>query len=220
MVLNARTTVPCAGEYVIVGKNWEFTKYLHTPTPSEIYQAWVSSGLDKSALKLMSSSDQLDLASHELKVGPCINRNYTHSDRVAYSKLYQNVDYVIDKFTIPDELHLSKPGILRAINKANVSLINAQQRFNSYPPLFLILEVEGVGYFCRSMRSTESFISITSESFSPPYLLVKISYCYLFALFAQHVHWNNLEIGNHVQMFRDPDQYDPDIHLLLSFLHF
>lgn len=32
-------------------------------------------------------------------------------------------------------------------------------------------------------------------------------------------HWNNAEIGFHIQFHREPDVYDPDLHMLLSFFH-
>ena len=32
-------------------------------------------------------------------------------------------------------------------------------------------------------------------------------------------HWNNAEIGCHIDFFRSPNVYEPDLHTLLQFLH-
>ena len=32
-------------------------------------------------------------------------------------------------------------------------------------------------------------------------------------------HWNNAEIGGHIQMYRSPNIYEPDLHNGLQFLH-
>lgn len=32
-------------------------------------------------------------------------------------------------------------------------------------------------------------------------------------------HWNNAEIGFHINFHRTPDHYDPDLHMMLSFFH-
>ena len=35
----------------------------------------------------------------------------------------------------------------------------------------------------------------------------------------REAHWNNAEIGCHIDFIRVPDTYSPDIHWVLSFLH-
>jgi hypothetical protein len=32
-------------------------------------------------------------------------------------------------------------------------------------------------------------------------------------------HWNNAEIGCHIQFVRTPNSYEPDLHTALQFLH-
>ena len=32
-------------------------------------------------------------------------------------------------------------------------------------------------------------------------------------------HWNNAEIGCHIEFYREPNYYSPDIHTMLQFLH-
>ena len=32
-------------------------------------------------------------------------------------------------------------------------------------------------------------------------------------------HWNNAEIGCHIDFYRSPNYYSPDIHTMLQFLH-
>ncbi len=41
----------------------------------------------------------------------------------------------------------------------------------------------------------------------------------LYNILKRNAHWNNVELGSHMDFYRDPDVYYPDIHVLLSFLH-
>ena len=35
----------------------------------------------------------------------------------------------------------------------------------------------------------------------------------------REVHWNSVELACKIRFFRDPNVFNPDVHLLLSFLH-
>lgn len=39
------------------------------------------------------------------------------------------------------------------------------------------------------------------------------------AMLQRKCHWNNLEVGCHLKIHREPNEYCPDVHTLLSFFH-
>jgi UDP-MurNAc hydroxylase len=218
-ILQADVTVPCAGEYVVGGKNWEYTRYVHTPTPRELAEAWREAGL-ATRMTMMSSHDVLEVPGGELRSAGLGGRDYGHEDRIAFARSTQGVPYLIDGFVIPEELRLPTPKVLSALNKARATLGEAQRRYGSFPPLALVVDVPGTGLFAADLRGAEGPFEPVERSPDGPFLRVTLPYPYLFALLTQHVHWNNLEIGNHVRLFRSPERYVPDVHVLLSFFHF
>ena len=219
-IISAKSTVPCAGEYVIGGKNWSYTQYLHTPTPSEVRSQWELAGLPSESLEIMQSHDVLDLTHNSSTSSKNQNSSYSHQDRVDYAKSKAGFPLLIDDFKIPDGLRVSPQTLNSIINKANNSLLNAQSRFSCFPKVLLILEITGVGSYSRDLGSNSTFKQMPESANQLPYLQVTLSYEYLFAVMTQHVHWNNLEIGNHVRICREPNIYEADAHLLLSFFHF
>ena len=51
------------------------------------------------------------------------------------------------------------------------------------------------------------------------FLQVKFSYNYLLAILTRHCHWNNAYHGCLVEWYRSPDEYVPEIQVLLSYFH-
>jgi hypothetical protein len=51
------------------------------------------------------------------------------------------------------------------------------------------------------------------------FLQVRIPYNYLLAILTRHCHWNNAYHGCLVDWYRRPDEYRPEIQILLSYFH-
>jgi UDP-MurNAc hydroxylase len=217
-ILEPDITVPVAGEYVIAGRNWECTRYLHTPSPQEIIDGWAGAALT-TTLTVLTNLDELEIPGGAVTRANTAPLSYGHQDRIAYAQSKRDVSYLIDEFVIPDDLRLSPGKVLAALNKARVTLGEAQKRFQSFPQLRLVVDVPGTATYATDMGQPAPF-EIVHSTPAEPYMRVTLPYAYLFALLTQHVHWNNLEIGNHVRLYRSPERYEPDIHVLLSFFHY
>lgn len=217
-------TIPVAGEYVIGGKNWNYTEFLHTPTPSEIVNAWQKAGLAPN-LRILSSGDVIDLdAEFSRTEAPSVvsNRFYSHSDRVDFAKSRSDCGYVIDEFQIPSTLKLPPSKVLQHLNKARVNLGKFQLRESISFDSTLTFEVPNLGLFRCDLSETDShFVEISKDTLNnrEADLRVTLSYEYLYALLTGHVHWNNLEISNHLLFRRTPEEYIPNLHHVLSFFH-
>jgi len=216
--LRPRFTIPVAGEYVIVGKNHRHTRYVHTPTPTELQANWNDKQIE-SQLVMLASGDELDLPSGQVRRSGLVNTSYSHEDRVRFAEGKAAVQYTIDEFRIPSELHLPSAKVLGLLNKARATLLEHQRRFNSFPQVYFVLEIENLETYITDLGASDVF-KVLDGAPPQPYFKAVLPYEYVIALLTQHVHWNNLEIGNHVRLFRDPDIYQPDTHLILSFLHF
>jgi UDP-MurNAc hydroxylase len=223
-ILNPIVTIPVAGEYVIGGKNWEYTEFLHTPTPTEIIDAWRATEID-STLRIMSCGEVINLTIDKQvfetqEIIP--TRSYSHLDKLRFAESKSSCNYVIDEYRIPTILRLPPSKVLQHLNKARVNLSVAQARQDIFPKSTLTIQVTNLGVFrCDLSEIDSEFVEVPNDKFdsSPIDLRVGLSYEYLYALLTGHVHWNNLEIGNHISLRRTPEKYDPDLHLMLSFFH-
>jgi UDP-MurNAc hydroxylase len=218
-ILAPQITVPCAGEFIFAGKLWEFTEYIHTPTPTEVERAWQSSPVKDLDLVQLACGDTLQIPSGEISRAGLVDPGYSHRDRVNYAKSKANSAFLLDEFRIPADLRLTQPKLLATLNKARATLTQAQKNSELFPELSLILEIPGHGSFVTDLRDAGPFKPL-EPSLPPAYLKATLSYEHLFALLTQHAHWNNVENGGHVRMFRQPEKYEPDVHMLLSFFHF
>ena len=103
-----------------------------------------------------------------------------------------------------------------------------QRRFGFDHDSWVIVEVPNFAdddrYFAFPMDSDRDVQSMTENDFktlssSVAYLRAVVQYDYLVAILTRHCHWNNAYHGCHVDWYRSPDVYRPEIQTLMSFLH-
>jgi UDP-MurNAc hydroxylase len=214
--IHAAVTVPVAGEYVLAGRRHELTRYIHTPTPDELRAAWATCEMPRRLVQL-GPGDVLDVASGSVeRVGG--EPSFTHADRIAYADAHRDAPLVVDQIAIPDELRLPAERLLALLDMARAHLGRAQERSGVRPALTFWLRVPGTGDFTTRLDRNDPFI-VAHSAPEEPYLRATVPYPMLIALLTTHISWNTLESSCVIDLYRAPEVYVPDAHVVLSFFH-
>ena len=99
-----------------------------------------------------------------------------------------------------------------------MNLWNAQKRFNHYNPWTIAIRLKDFVFQFRC-DSSESSFALHAQKLPEPYLLCEMDLRLLTQILQRKAHWNSAEIGCHIDFIRQPDQYLPDIHTLMSFIN-
>ncbi len=108
--------------------------------------------------------------------------------------------------------------IIEDMGIARQHLWKFQERFNYSPDL----TVE-INRFRFNMNAPNSWWPVPHVppylKLKPPYLKIEMEPETLRAMLDREDHFNNIEIGCRLKLWRKPDVYLPDVHTLLSFFH-
>ena len=69
------------------------------------------------------------------------------------------------------------------------------------------------------IKALNEYIKIYSPKSSTGKLTCELDSRLLRQILDRKAHWNNAEIGCHINFFRKPNEYDPDLHTALQFFH-
>lgn len=97
------------------------------------------------------------------------------------------------------------------LSAARQNLWAAQKRFGYFPDINI--EVNG---FRFNFKNQEIW---WTAPLLEPYLKFELAPQTLQAILERVDHWNNVEIGCRLRIWRKPNIYMPDVHLLMSFFH-
>lgn len=197
-ILDAEYTMPFAGAYVIGGKNIDKNKYLGTTTLDE-------------AAKFLRKAGLRALALNE---GDSIGAKY---DRI-YKRHMK--DYIKSLETEPYTYEARTPRY--TAKELDDMVVTARKRMyqKQLDNMFIIdhefyVELEHVSYLMNLKDELVYRNSVGSQAFTrctlPQTLFEEI--------LERKAHWNNAEIGCHIQFFRQPNVYNPDFHTFMSFFH-
>jgi len=215
-IFNPKYYLPFAGRYVLGGKLTSLMKHKGESTLDEGFNYLlhhVDQQKNKGIVLNMKSYFDLDT---ELSSDTYIPEN--ESDRENYiqnvlSKL--KLDYENDSFPTLDML-------LELIPKAYDRFEHHRKMINYFSDnviliklnkeKILLIPVNGSGFKIIEMSEFPKFqkylfLSLDSRLF------------YKILQTPKKAHWNNAEIGCHIELHRSPNYYSPDIHTALQFLH-
>jgi len=215
-LLHCEYIMPFAGAYVIGGKESPKNRYLGTTTWDEAADYVRQHSPDIKALVLNEGQ------TFDLKTATIVNGPYQPID-VAVQKAY--IENVLSKKHYPYEEDESLAGISALtlsnlmrpfLKQARQSLWRAQERYEHQNPWTVAIRLQD-GYFTFRMDSEESDFQSLNTELPEPYLRCQLDMRLLAQILLRKAHWNSAEIGCHINFYRQPDQYLPDIHTLMSF---
>ncbi len=199
--LKPANVLPFAGAYVLGGRLHNKNRYLATSTWDKCADYIRAKVVQESKIVCMRENDVLDINTGELD-RPYIPIDEQHMQNYIEQTLSQ-IKYPYEQDEMPDSEKL-----LNDINEASTLMRERMARYD--------IEVESTIYI--------DFGSQPVIVFQPKNLQQRSITCTIDARLLRRIldrksHWNNAEIGCHIEFFREPNIYDPDLHTALQFLH-
>ena len=202
-ILNSKFFLPFAGAYVLGGRLSYKNKYLGTMT-------W-----DKCIDMLKEKGEELETDYIALNEGTTFDLSTGLPDR-EYRPINENdidtyVDSKLSKLKYPYELDdmPDESKLLDDINNAVLAMEERLERIKLVPDMSVHLEI----------YNKEISVIDVPEHKSNGVLNCKMDPRLLRRILDRSSHWNNAEIGCHIEFVRTPNHYSPDMHTALQFFH-
>ena len=198
--MNPKYFLPFAGAYAIGGKLHHKNKYLGTTTWDDCIHRLSQKGDLGTDYVALREGDILDLRSGKS------NNQYKPIDQ---DEMHRYIQETLSKIVYPYEKDKEPQitDILNDLQEASIKMLERCSRINLIPDMNVYIDVDG-----NSIQ-----ISDTSESKGD--LLCYMDLRLLRRILDRTAHWNNAEIGCHIDFKRTPNYYSPDIHTMLQFFH-
>lgn len=213
-ILEPRLAVPCAAEYVVVGTLHEKNPYIGLAEAKDAVAdlARRQGGDAPTRPVQLDCGTILDLATGTLEGLPV--RNPSEQERRDFILRHREIP-----FDYQWEDSFSEVDFDALVRSARAGLWKKQQRLgwkNDYNVYFTIDEMPRYGFnFAR--EGVEMLDGARFER-REPYLECFLPRPLFYQILVRRAHWNNAEGGLHIDFFRQPNQYVPEVFTLLSFL--
>jgi UDP-MurNAc hydroxylase len=202
-ILNSKYFLPFAGAYVLGGKLAYKNKYLGTMTWDKCIEMLNNrENIQGTEYIALNEGTTFDLDSGE---PDCQYQLIDENEIEAYiESTLSKLKYPYELDEMPDKLKLEED-----INKAVSAMNERLDRINLIPDMRVFLEV----------GEKEIPIIKVSDSLSKGSLKCTIDLRLLRRILDRSSHWNNAEIGCHIEFIREPNYFSPDMHTALQFFH-
>lgn len=216
-IIKPRLVVPTAAEYAVVGRMYEKNPYIGLASGRDavaaVNETMSQSGGHARAVQL-DCGTVLDVDSGDVTGQPV--RHFSMSDLMEFATARKDIPYPYDwEASCTDTAELDA-----LMDKARQNIWRTQTRLNWRRDYNIYLSIdEKLGYAFNF--STEGYTRLTgypSEK-AEPFLECFLSRQLLHSILTRKSHWNNAEGGLHIDFYRRPNEYLPEVFVLLSFLH-
>lgn len=199
-ILESKYFIPFAGAYVIGGKKHLKNKYLGTTTWDECAKKIREFKHIKTETVCLRENDVFDLdtglANNEyIPINENEVENYIRNELSSIIYPYENLDF-------PNNEDL-RQDLLKAIE----ALKTRNKKIGIVPDMDVFIYID------------DNPINVCKADESKGKLECRLDPRLLQQILKKESHWNNAEIGCHIEFKRFPNYYSPDIHTMLQFLH-
>jgi len=208
-IMRPEYVMPFAGSFVLAGKQCTKDRYLGVMSWDTVGK-YVQAQLPRQKVLLLREGMTFDFSRDEI-----LGATYQPVDftgRESYASSLMGVPYSFDNDC------LDESWICTNLPRARQHLWNAQQRFGFVSKWAIHVRV-GDSYFAFSLDDSVSRFVPLSTVPKAPFIRCSMDLRLLQRILRREAHWNNAEIGCHIDFWREPNEYHPDIHVLLSFFH-
>ena len=198
-ILQPKSVLPFAGAYIIGGKNYYKNEYLGTSTWDECADYLNNNLKFNSKVFCLRENQTYDVKNQKLlekyeKLDINEMKNYILSLK---DKRYEfENDDMPEIFKLKNEVKLASTKFIERVNKFNIELKSN---------IYLKIENENVQIVKGKTTDRNLYCDLDLR------LLNRILH--------KKAHWNNAEIGTHINFKRIPNKMDPDVHTCMSFFH-
>lgn len=216
-ILRPQFVVPCAAEYVVVGRMHKMNDHIGLAPPDLAADRWnkkaAAESLRTRAIHL-DCGTLLDLETGA--VGGLPARRPTLDDRMAYARNFKDVGFRYEwEDTCTDIGEID-----RLMERGRDNIWRMQSRLKWFKDYNVYLNIDGLCLYHFNFAQNEvNKLDGTDPARAEPYLEAFLSPQLLYSILTRRVHWNNAEGGLHIDFFRHPNTYVPETFTLLSFLH-
>ncbi len=197
-ILKPKYVLPFAGSYVLGGKNVIKNKYLGTTTWDECADFLNEKKMSTKVI-CMRENQSFDLSQKKL------SGNYERIDTVEMKKYFEKIKD--EKYAYEEEGSVDLVKLEKDLELAKNNLINKINKFNVDIKSNVVIKINNKD------------LKVIEGKDSDRYLYCDMDLRLLRRILDRKSHWNNAEIGCHINFVRKPNKMDPDVHKALCFLH-
>ena len=198
-ILQPKSVLPFAGSYIIGGKNYYKNEYLGTTTWEECAE-YLKKNLNFNSKVFCLRENQTYDIKNQKQLEKYVKLDLNEMKKYIQSLKDKKYEYENDE--IPN-ISILKDEINLASNK----FIDRLQKFN--------IEIKSNVY----LKIKNESIQIVKGKDSSRHLYCDLDLRLLNRILHKKAHWNNAEIGTHINFKRIPNKMDPDVHTCMSFFH-
>ena len=198
-ILQPKSVLPFAGAYIIGGKNYYKNEYLGTTTWDECAEYLNNNLKFNSKVFCLRENQTYDIKNQkQLEKYEKLNVN----EMKRYIQSLKDKKYEYENDQMPDISELKNN-----INLASTRFKDRIKKFN--------IELKSNVY----LKIKNDDVQIVRGKDADRHLYCDLDLRLLNRILNKKAHWNNAEIGTHINFKRMPNKIDPDIHICMSFFH-
>lgn len=214
-VLSPRLVSPTAAEYVIVGRNWDRNDHIGLATPEMAVDAW-NHYKDKhghqTEIKQLDCGTILNIDTG--KVSGLMPRSFSLEEKMKFAENLKSVSFRYEwEDTCP-----SVEEFERLMQEARKELWKMQTRLDWFRDYNMVLNIdERIGYKFNFDNEGIEKMNLSNIDDLDNYVMAYVSTQLIYSIITGRVHWNNAEGGLHIDFFRKPNIFIPEVYTLMSF---
>lgn len=211
-LLEPKTVMPFAGQYILGGPLHVKNPYLGVPS------------LERAVAKVEDTGHH-GIGVREGDIVDVLSGEVTHTLPESNVRLPDYEEAIRDHvYWYLDAFRLIDPGrrtnLTPLVSASRERLWRYQERFGWFKSYRVLIRTvdEPQSAFLLDFALREARAVPADTVPSPPYLIVELPYALLLAILTRHANFNNAAIGCHIEFFREPEAYQPEVFMLLAFL--
>lgn len=213
-ILEPRLAVPCAAEYVVVGSLHEKNPYIGLAEAKDAITDLIRRQAGETPVRpvQLDCGSILDVVTGTLEGLPV--RHGTEDERRDFILRHRDIP-----FDYQWEDSFSDVDFDALVRSARASLWKKQQRLGWKRDYNVYLTIDEVpSYAFNFARDGIEQLGEDRDGRREPFLECFMPRPLLYQILVRRAHWNNAEGGLHIDFFRRPNEYVPEVFTLLSFL--
>ncbi len=198
-ILQPKSVLPFAGSYIVGGKNYFKNEYLGTTNWDECADYLNNNLKFNSKIFCLRENQTYDIKNQkQLDEYKKLDIN----EMKKYIQSIKNKKYDYENDNMPEI-----PKLIDDLKSASNKLVERVKRFNIELKSNVFIKIE------------KNDIQIIKGKETNRNLYCQLDLRLLKRILHKKAHWNNAEIGTHINFKRTPNKMDPDVHTCMSFFH-
>lgn len=208
-LMQPRSALPFAGAYVLGGKQCHKNQYLASPSWEEAADFFrAQPALADVNVVTLRSGGAFNLITSQVE--PSHNPPRGTAGSIGVGPLTS----ITKMYPHENDPPVSVSSLVDCLETAVIEMHRRWDQFGIRNESLVALRLEGQDIGINPVFKKD--LNIQAE---PSYLLCELDARLLWRILNRQAHWNNAEIGCHIDFYRRGLDYDPDLHVGLQFLH-